>query len=106
MVSPTANLPTICHQLSDLISQLFWSFSYKYSTRCDNKFLQLFIIVHKYHNFLETMKYAIVKATKYYKKNTVNEWTTNLNQALILKNLNYAQAITDKFGGEILPVEE
>ena len=52
------------------------------------------------------MKYAIVKATKYYKKNTVNEWTTNLNQALILKNLNYAQAITDKFGGEILPVDE
>ncbi len=52
------------------------------------------------------MKYAIVKATKYYKKNTVNEWTANFNQALILNNLNYAQAITDKFGGEILPVEE
>ncbi len=52
------------------------------------------------------MKYAIVKATKYYKKNAVNEWTANLSQALILKNINYAKALLSKFGGEILPIDE
>ncbi len=57
------------------------------------------------HNYTVAMKYAIVKATKYYQKNTVNQWTANRSQALILNNLKYAEAITDKFGGEILPVE-
>ena len=52
------------------------------------------------------MKYAIVKATKYYQKNTVNQWTANRNQALIIKNLKYVEAIIDKFGGEILPVDK
>ncbi len=52
------------------------------------------------------MKYAIVKATKYYKKNTVNEWTDNFSQALILQNINYARALLSKFGGEILPLDE
>lgn len=51
------------------------------------------------------MKYAIVKASKYYQKNTVNQWTTNRNQALIIKNLKYVEAIIDKFGGEIVHVE-
>ena len=50
------------------------------------------------------MKYAIVKGTKYYQKNTVNQWTANRSQALILNNIKYAETITDKFGGEILPV--
>lgn len=51
------------------------------------------------------MKYAIVKATKYYQKNTVNQWTANRSQALILKNLKYVEAIIDKFGGEMLPID-
>lgn len=57
------------------------------------------------HNYTEPMKYAIVKASKYYQKNTVNQWTTNRNQALIIKNLKYVEAIIDKFGGEIVHVE-
>ena len=52
------------------------------------------------------MKYAIVKATKYYQKNTVNQWTANRSQALILNNINYAEAIIGKFGGEVLPVNK
>lgn len=69
-------------------------------------FLSSFTIVLKYHSVPEAMKYVIVKATKYYQKNTINQWTAKPSQALRLNNFNYAVAITDKFGGEILPVEE
>ncbi len=51
------------------------------------------------------MRYVIKKGQLYYKKHSVNEWTPSTQEALVVHNVNYVEAIVSKFGGEVICID-